>query len=243
MNSRSRLRSRLHLCVLVGLSFGATAIYMFWARSPFCFTSLVSAARAGDVARVAREISCGAELDHRTSVWGAPNFTGWTALMWASYGNHAATVQLLVNAGADTTVRDGLGRTALHCVFYHSDRAATVAPCVSALLAGGADPNAKSLAGETPLHNAVLSGDVASIKLLIDAGADPNATAANGSSVLSYAVFFRKDPDIVRLLIAEGASASMLPSDGLRTDDIIKGVNVSEEIRRAINEGRCRSTP
>ncbi len=53
------------------------------------------------------------------------------------------------------------------------DRADTV----RALLAGGANVNARNDGRGTPLHNAALSGDAAAVEALLDAGGDPNAVA------------------------------------------------------------------
>ena len=51
------------------------------------------------------------------------------------------------------------------------------ADAVHALLAGGANVNARMDNDGTPLHMAALSGDAAAVKALLDAGGDPNAVA------------------------------------------------------------------
>ena len=52
------------------------------------------------------------------------------------------------------------------------------ADAVRALLAGGANVNARMDDDGTPLHMAALSGDAAAVKALLDAGGDPNAVAS-----------------------------------------------------------------
>ncbi len=226
--------------VIVGVVVAATGValyYFAWARNPFRFTALVTAAKAGDAPRVSEQIARGAELNRRTSTFGADNFTGWTALMWAAHGKHAATLRVLIDAGADTTVRDRFGRTALHLVF-DGEGSGSAAPCVSALLSGGADPKSVNSAGETPLHNAVLSADIQSIKLLIDAGANVNALTAEGSPVLSYAIFNRKDVDIVRLLLEHGANVAQPLPNGKRLDQVIDESDVDPAIIKAVEDAR-----
>ena len=68
-------------------------------------------------------------------------------------------------------VRDAnLQWTTLHSAALSGDVAA-----IRALLAGGADVNARGENGVTPLHQAVLSGDISAIRALLAGGADVNA--------------------------------------------------------------------
>ena len=51
-------------------------------------------------------------------------------------------------------------------------------------LARGANPNARTTYGDTPLHRAVLHMHVQSVRLLLDAGADPNSSDHHGETPL-----------------------------------------------------------
>jgi ankyrin repeat protein len=78
---------------------------------PYDGTALISAAHLGHVDMVKQLIEAKAPLDHI-------NRMGWTALIVAIVlGNgdkdHVATVEALVNAGADTDIKDRGGMTAL----------------------------------------------------------------------------------------------------------------------------------
>jgi ankyrin repeat protein len=192
--------------------------------SPFHHPALVRAAQRGDAEAVARAIARGANLNRRTNVFGADNFTGWTALMWAAYWRNAEVVRLLTDAKADLNPEDRFGRTALHLVFDGSHRGA-IEPTVRVLLEAGANPTSRMHGGETPLHLAVNRGDMASILLLIEAGADVNAVTKDGVTALANALSRRDDADIedvphrtkvVDLLRAHGANLVHVRPDGKR---------------------------
>ena len=74
------------------------------------------------------------------------------------------------------------GRTPLHhaAECAHSD-------AVAALLAAGADANAKAERGLTPLHWAAFFGGMEAVKILVAAGADVNAKAEHDKTALDLA--------------------------------------------------------
>jgi cytochrome c len=198
--------------VFVPLGLLALVVIAFLS-SPFHHPALVRAAQRGDAEAVARAIARGANLNRRTNVFGADNFTGWTALMWAAYRQNAEAVRLLTDAKADLNPEDRFGRTALHLVFDGSHRGASE-PTVRVLLEAGANPTSRMHSGVTPLHLAVNRGDMASILLLIEAGADVNAVTTDGQTVLSNALNY--SPEIVPLLRAHGANLVHVRPDGKR---------------------------
>ncbi len=203
---------RLVKRVFVPLGLLALVVIAFLS-SPFHHPALVRAAQRGDAEAVARAIARGADLNRRTSVFGADNFTGWTAMMWVAYRQNAEVVRLLTDAKADLNPEDRFGRTALHVVFDGSHRGASER-VVRFLLEAGADPMSRMHNGVTPLHLAVNRGDVASILLLIEAGADVNAVTTDGQTVLSNALNY--SPEIVPLLRAHGANLVHVRPDGKR---------------------------
>lgn len=79
-------------------------------------------------------------------------------------------------------IRTEIGSTPLHLA------AANAAPGgLQALVAAGADPNARDHDGMTPLHVAAYSQNAAHARLLLEAGADPYALTASGRDPTSVA--------------------------------------------------------
>ena len=92
-------------------------------------------------------------------------------------------VEALLRADASQRdVRAPSGATALHYAAMNLD-----AGPLQALLAAGANPNARDVEGRTPLHMAAFATRTANAKLLLRAGADPHAKTEAGRDVLSMA--------------------------------------------------------
>lgn len=142
----------------------------------------------------------------------------------ATQSADAARVNALLAAGALVNARDRHGNTPLHWEVAQYDlppgpfqmmldpRAFQKANlgAVEALLAGGAEVNARNLAGATPLHSAANRGDTACVAALIAAGADVNAKDESGCTPLHRAT----DAGSVAVLVSAGADVNALTVDG-----------------------------
>ncbi|HEV8229717.1 MAG TPA: ankyrin repeat domain-containing protein, partial [Candidatus Limnocylindria bacterium] len=133
---------------------------------------IFEAATAGDVARVMELV----EQDRARA--NAVAGDGFSPLGLAAFFKHPAVVKALIERGADVNAPSrGQGFTPLH-----SAVATDAGPCdkdlVRMLLDAGADPNAHSREGGTPLHTAAFTGDVEVAELLLAYGADPTATTS-----------------------------------------------------------------
>lgn len=115
------------------------------------------------------------------------SFQGATALHWAYFGGSRLVIELLEQAGADSTARDDV----LHC----TPRAFGI--CVPANW-GFPHLVQKRLAEDpslvnffdgqaTPLHAAVRGGNLEAVRMLLDAGADPAVRDVEGKSPLEVA--------------------------------------------------------
>ncbi len=133
--------------------------------------TIFEAAALGDVARVRALVDGDAALARAL----APD--GFHPLGLAAFFHHPEVVQFLIEAGAEVSApsRNAMQVTALHsAVADEGDSESALA-----LIAAGADPNAKQRHGWTPLHAAAQTGDRMVVAALLAAGADP-AVAHDG---------------------------------------------------------------
>ena len=93
-----------------------------------------------------------------------------------------------------------------------------------ALIAGGADPNARSEKyGMTPLHSAATDNPEPSVvAALTEGGADPNARAEHGVTPLHMAAARNPEPSVVAALIEAGVDPSARDKDGKTPFDYAK---------------------
>lgn len=183
------------------------------------FTPLMFAARVGDVESAKCLVAGGANLNVV-----APEY-GSALIVAAASGNEDVAIFLLDN-GADVSATDGVGLTALHWALQGGIKALYGAPAsatdrfwnhpsmprlVKALLAHGADPNARikhnfmpydnplfshnignnlphiGMQGATPFLLAAATSDVTVMKLLVEGRANPKLVAVDGTTPLMVA--------------------------------------------------------
>lgn len=82
-----------------------------------------------------------------------------------------------------------------------------------ALITQGANVNARSDLGDTPLIRATRSGHIQVMKVLLDKGADINAQDDRGMTALMWAAHMG-DPEMTRILIAKGAKLNIKDNSG-----------------------------
>lgn len=172
-----------------------------------------------------------------------------TALVLAATLHNPAVVRRLIAAGADLTLANGYGNTALHesCFAGHLDTA-------QALLAAGAKINAVNHKGSTPLHmfcyGEPASAHPASMAVyLLDQGAAVNAADHRGATPLLVACSTGRE-DLVELFLSRGASAGARDSSGRgpaevadfyrhkHIADLFRGVGKEKEDKESRGEGK-----
>ena len=84
---------------------------------------------------------------------------------------------------------------------------------VRALIAGGANVNARNSDNDPLLHEAVWRNDVEVVQILVDAGADVNQRDSDNDPLLHEAIW-RGHTEIVRILVNAGADVNARDSDG-----------------------------
>ena len=168
--------------------------------------ALLFAARSGDLESARLLVSAGADVHDTTA-------DGNTALAIAAHSGHGSLATFLLERGADPNAAP-LGYTPLHAAVLRgtlrdrgvpNDDPDAGAPLVRALLAHGADPDARLLrgtpvrrwshdfafmdrwVGATPFWLAAHFLEVEMMHLLAAAGADPRASSRDGTTPLMAA--------------------------------------------------------
>ncbi|KAL6825975.1 ankyrin repeat-containing domain protein [Trichoderma sp. SZMC 28015] len=125
----------------------------------------------------------------------------------AVYRRHVAVVKLLLAAGAEPDLVDGIGTAPLMFAAEKGDTS-----LVEILLAAGANPDLRDKRGSTSLLSAVHLGHVAVVNLLLASGADMNFSH-EGWSALHLAAY-NGHGEVVELLLAYSADPDVRDHDG-----------------------------
>jgi ankyrin repeat protein len=168
---------------------------------------------------------------------------GMTPIMFAARSGDAASLGLLIAAGAD--VNDALpdGMSVLTLAAHSGHTAAALA-----LLEKGAAPNAAAV-GYSPLHAAVLRGDLELVRALLARKANPNVTMTEGTplrrnnqdwnlpgvlvGITPFALAAKfLEVDILKTLAAAGADPTQGMSDGSTPLLLAAGLGVANNTDR-----------
>jgi len=187
------------------------------------YTALHYAVINGHAASVKLLLNAGADVNVQDK-------DGYTALHYAVINGDAASVKLLLNApGADVNARDKDGYTLLHKAVIKGQSSLLGEPArygenyrvmkdrsgtFQALVNAGADVNAK-FKDSTPLSLAIILGDSASVKALVNApGINVNMQDDNGYTALHDAVIAGNSGAVEALVNARGINVNMQDDNG-----------------------------
>ncbi|XP_044748593.1 palmitoyltransferase Hip14 isoform X2 [Coccinella septempunctata] len=184
-------------------------------------------------------IEKGAEVD---AVGGELNAT---PLHWATRQGHLEAVVLLMNAGADPTMRDAEGCSCIHlsCQFGHT-------ALVAYFIARGVSPDLVDRGGMTPLMWSCWKiCNLDPTRLLLTLGASPNITDHQGNTALHWAILARNTSAITLLIVQGNANmnASNLRGDTplnmlqSQVGSVWVGAKVTEKIREQLSTSRSRT--
>jgi ankyrin repeat protein len=122
----------------------------------------------------------------------------------ARMGSGADVTKIIKENPAMRDARTGLGSTPLHLAATNPDVTA-----VKALLAAGANVNAKDDDGNTPLHMAAYTNRIAVAKVLLEAGADVNVVSSGGRTPMAMARKSRADEiaGLISLWVLKGCKS------------------------------------
>ena len=108
-----------------------------------------------------------------------------TPLMIAAIRGHINALTLLIKHGADVDLQDSDGYKALHFAVYGSDISSEIFSC---LIGIGADVNARTKNGVTPLMIAAEEGHINVVTSLVKCGANVHLQDKDGQTALHHAM-------------------------------------------------------
>jgi uncharacterized protein len=162
-----------------------------------------------------------------------------TIMAAAARGDTAMLLELLPSVSGATGPADEDGWTPLH---WSAGFEGSVED-VRLLLAYGADPNARTLNGYTPLMAAAEAGDTEKISLLLEAGARVDAFDDKGDTAL-HAACKHASEDLVVLLLNAGADARIPALDGTTPSDLarMRAQRSGEDLRELVRARAMEAT-
>lgn len=187
--------------------------------------SILGALLVGGLVFVASQFNGGPPDINARSPSVNPEIGGWTVLHIAAQEGDVARIRALLGEGADPTIADNSGETALYYAVGGAEDEAKAAECVTILAKGGADVNAAQNAGWSPLHQACSLRRDKVVEVLLRLGADPNLQDNTGMTPLHFAVGKWRQPKkvkrIIELLMAAGADPAIVDKNGASPLDLV----------------------
>lgn len=138
-------------------------------------TGMMIGAWEGNIPMMALFLSHGADIN-------AANRLGEQAIMHAAWRGHVDAVRWLIERGAEVS-REGLAWSALHYAVFAGKRVVA-----ELLIRHGADVNARSTNGSSPLMMAAREGHAELARLLLGVGADTTIRNDWGDDALAWAM-------------------------------------------------------
>ncbi|XP_060530726.1 palmitoyltransferase Hip14 [Cylas formicarius] len=133
-----------------------------------------------------------------------------TPLHWATRQGHLEATVILMNAGANPTLRDAEGCTCIHLAAQFGHTA-----LVAYFVARGVSPDLVDRTGMTPLMWAVWKiSSLDPTRLLLTLGASPNCTDLQGNTALHWAILARNTTAITTLILQGQANINVPNNSG-----------------------------
>lgn len=153
-----------------------------------------------DIARIQRIVQAGVNVNEADHL-------GRTAINWAVGLGHLPIIRILLENGADISIKDGYHKTPLHYVNAYNvtdtNHRQVVYEIYKLLLEKGANCNEPDDNEVTPFYHALTDHDSQVIKLLLKHGADVKRVTSYGGTAIHYAA---RNPhlDVIGLIFDQG---------------------------------------
>ena len=166
------------------------------------------------------------------------NIQGITALMVAAAAGNEPGVEKLLSHGADVSLRDIDGMTAL----FHAMQPQKDNSSIMELLTGaGAEVDARTPHGTTPLMNAALRDIPWAVKKLLDAGADAGAKDFIGWTPLHFAARSNMGAEegagCLSMIIAKGVTVDARDNGGTTPLMVASAANNAAAVKLLLKAG------
>jgi len=208
-----RAKSIVYYCILIGITgFGLSRT---WAEEAGIAAAYFQAIRSDNQGEIRRLVASNPPASVADTLKTTP-------LHYAALYGNAATVRMLLAAGADPNARDLQDNTALILAAYDADK-------TQSLVEAGAAVNVRNHIGQTPLLIAASTqANAATVEYLLRKGADAKATNTFGTGALIEATAFG-DTRTVRALLAGGSDAKA--KDAAGSNPLMNAVTSQEDER------------
>eukprot|EP01087_Luapelamoeba_hula_P012480 TRINITY_DN3484_c0_g1_i2.p1 TRINITY_DN3484_c0_g1~~TRINITY_DN3484_c0_g1_i2.p1 ORF type:complete len:2043 (+),score=287.04 TRINITY_DN3484_c0_g1_i2:206-6334(+) len=170
--------------------------------------------------------------------------SGWTALFCACSTGRLRICELLLNDGADASIKSNDNATALHYLVRNiAEDPVLGVKVLAGLIENGAEINCQNINGETALHIAADRGFAQAVELLLEKNGNPNLLDKYNESPLHHAT--RRDhKDIVTTLLGAGADRSIRGDNGTPQEIAeSKGLHDMAELIKSFTPKAVEKTP
>ena len=127
-----------------------------------------------------------------------------TPLMLACVKGNKDAINVLLNAGADPNIADADGDTCLHYTAWND----CCTEAIQAIISHGGDVDATNKKNVTPLMQACVKGNKATINVFLNAGADPNIVNTDGGTCLHCAAGNDWCTEALQAIISHGGDVN-----------------------------------
>lgn len=174
-------------------------------NKPSCSAEIrpvTEAAQKGELVTIERYLAEGKNIN-------ICEWEGWTPLMAAVTFGRTETVRFLLAHGGDARVRLKNGETTLIQAAQSENNVQIIADLIKA----GADINAATTKGLTPLMRFAWLGQSSAVKLMLEAGADATRRDKDGWTAFRFGIH-GGSPEVVKTLLKHQADVNESDADG-----------------------------